>query len=71
VFSHERHARVRDALLRLSERDRAILLMRESGFTQAEIAAAVGTTTKSVGTLTARALAKLAAVLGPALEELR
>ena len=40
----------------LSERDRAILLMREEGFKHREIAEAVGTTTKSVGTLIARAL---------------
>lgn len=52
--------RVRAALTRLPERDRTILLMREEGFTHREIAAAVGTTTGSVGTLVARALARLA-----------
>jgi RNA polymerase sigma-70 factor (ECF subfamily) len=56
--------RVRAALAMLSERDRTILLMREEGFTHREIAEAVGTTTPSVGTLVARALAKLSAELG-------
>ena len=53
-------ARVRAALTALSERERAVLLMREEGFGQREIAAAVGTTTGSVGTMIARALDKLA-----------
>ena len=44
----------------LEPRDRTVLLMREEGFTHHEIADAVGTTTKSVGTMIARALAKLA-----------
>jgi RNA polymerase sigma-70 factor (ECF subfamily) len=52
--------RVRGALAELSERDRSVLLMREEGFTHREIAEAVGTTTKSVGTMIARALDKLA-----------
>lgn len=57
---------VRRALAALSERDQAILLMREEGFAHREIAEAVGTTTGSVGTLIARALDKLAkAVEGP------
>lgn len=51
---------VRAALAGLRDRERAALLMRESGFTHAEIAQAVGTTTKTVGTLLARALARLA-----------
>ena len=50
---------VQDALTRLSERDRVLLLMREEGFTHAEIAAAIDSTTKSVGTLLARALIKV------------
>jgi DNA-directed RNA polymerase specialized sigma24 family protein len=37
-----------------------MLLMREEGFTHQEIAAAAGTTTKSVGTMVARALNRLA-----------
>jgi RNA polymerase sigma factor (sigma-70 family) len=60
----ERRERVRGALLTLSEKERTALLMREEGFSQREIAEAVGTTTKSVGTLIARALEKLADRLG-------
>lgn len=51
--------RVRAALAELSERERAVLLMREEGFAHREIAVAVGTTTGSVGTMIARALEKL------------
>lgn len=40
----------------LTPRDRTILLMRSEGFTHREIAEAVGTTTRSVGTMIARAL---------------
>lgn len=58
-----RRDQVREALLALSEKERMALLMREEGFAQREIAEAVGTTTKSVGTLVARALEKLAARL--------
>lgn len=47
----------------LPERDRQILLLREEGFTHREIAIAVGTTTGSVGTLIARALARVARVV--------
>lgn len=56
--------RVRAALAELNEKERAVLLMREDGFAHREIAAMVGTTTKSVGTMIARALAKLAGRLG-------
>jgi RNA polymerase sigma factor (sigma-70 family) len=56
----ELRGRVRAALAELSERERSILLMREEGFAHHEIAAAVGTTTGSVGTMLARALEKLA-----------
>jgi RNA polymerase sigma factor (sigma-70 family) len=52
--------RVRHALQELSEKERTALLLREEGFSQREIAETVGTTTKSVGTLIARALRKLA-----------
>jgi RNA polymerase sigma factor (sigma-70 family) len=52
--------RVQRALGMLAERDRTILLMREEGFTHQEIADAVGTTVKSVGTMIARALDRLA-----------
>lgn len=60
VEREETRRRVRAALLQLNEKERAILLMREEGFTHHEIAAAVGTSTKSVGTMIARALEKLA-----------
>ena len=55
--------RVRRALDDLAERERTVLLMREEGFAHREIAAAVGTTTGSVGTMIARALDKLALAL--------
>jgi RNA polymerase sigma-70 factor (ECF subfamily) len=61
----ERHHLVRNALAALSPRDRTVLLMREEGFAHKEIAAVVGTTTGSVGTIIARALDKLAAELRP------
>ena len=51
---------VREALDGLSEKERTAVLMREEGFSHREIAVAVGTTPKSVGTLVARALDKLA-----------
>jgi RNA polymerase sigma factor (sigma-70 family) len=56
----ERQQTVRKVLERLSERDRTVLLMREEGFSHKEIAAAIDTTTKSVGTMIARALRKFA-----------
>ena len=56
----ETRRRVRAALAALGPRERAVLLMREEGFAHREIAAAVGTTTGSVGTMIARALEKLA-----------
>lgn len=51
--------RVRTALDELPDRDRTLLLMREDGFSHREMAQTVGTTTKSVGTLIARALVRL------------
>ena len=65
LLAREEQHEVQTALARMSERDRTILLMREEGFTHAEIAVAVGTTTKSVGTLAARALTKFAVLLAP------
>lgn len=56
-------ALVRSALDVLSSRDRTLLLMREEGFSHQEIAKAVGTTTKSVGSMIARALRKLSTEL--------
>jgi RNA polymerase sigma-70 factor (ECF subfamily) len=61
--ARERRRVVREALQRLSWKERTILLMREEGFKHREIAAAVGTTTGSVGTMIARALEKLAGEL--------
>ncbi len=53
-----RIAGVRDALGRIPARDRELLLMREEGFSYAEIARAAGVAPGSVGTLIARALRK-------------
>ena len=63
VERKERQAVVRKVLDRLSIRDRTVLLMREEGFSHKEIAVAVDTTTKSVGTMIARALRKFASEL--------
>jgi RNA polymerase sigma factor (sigma-70 family) len=60
---NEKKVVVRQALSALSQRDQTVLLMREEGFSHQEIALAVGTTTKSVGSMIARALRKLAAEL--------
>ena len=51
---------VRAALDEIAPRDRAMLLMWQEGFSHREIAAAVDTTEKSVGTMIARALDRLA-----------
>jgi RNA polymerase sigma-70 factor (ECF subfamily) len=56
--------RVREVLERLSLRDRQLLLMREEGFRHAEMAAAVGVATGSVGTLLARAGKRFAELYG-------
>jgi len=63
VERNERQQVVRRVLDRLAEKDRTVLLMREEGFSHKEIAAAVDTTTKSVGTMIARALRKFASEL--------
>ncbi|HUH12724.1 MAG TPA: sigma-70 family RNA polymerase sigma factor [Longimicrobiales bacterium] len=55
---------VRDALERIPERDRKLLLLREEGFSYKEIAEAVGVAPGSVGTLIARALKKFEAEFG-------
>jgi RNA polymerase sigma-70 factor (ECF subfamily) len=49
---------VREALDRLSPRDRELLIMRESGFRYREIAEVIGVKTESVPTLAMRALAR-------------
>jgi len=56
----ERISRVRRALGELSERDARMLLMREEGFSYAEIADAIGVKSTSVGALVARALKRFA-----------
>jgi len=63
--SKERRLMVRSALERLSLKERTVLLMREQGFSHQEIAEAVDTTTKSVGSMIARALQKLSVELAP------
>lgn len=60
VEADERRHVVIAALARLNDKERVAILMREEGFTHREIAAAVGTTTGSVGTLLARTLERLA-----------
>lgn len=57
----ERIESVREALGKLSERDRKLLLLREEGFKYAEIAELIGVVPGSVGTLVARALRRFAA----------
>lgn len=63
VQADQRRAAVRQALAALSDKERTAVLMREEGFAHREIAAALDTTTGSVGTLLARALDKLARTL--------
>lgn len=63
VQARERREFVRAALDSLSDKERAVLLMREEGFSHREIATTIGTTTGSVGTLIARALDRLAAAM--------
>jgi RNA polymerase sigma-70 factor (ECF subfamily) len=60
--------RVHAMLMTLSEKERIVLLMREEGFTHSEIAEVVNTTTKSIGTVIARALRKLARRFGSSRE---
>lgn len=66
----QQKAMVRQALGRLNTKERTVLLMREEGFSHQEIAEAVGTTTKSVGSMIARALKKLSVEVGPNTENL-
>ena len=57
LVEEERRA-VREALSQLSEREQACLVLRHSGLSYAEVAAALGVQTGSVGTLLARAEAR-------------
>lgn len=70
VEADEQRRLVVEALGTLSDKERTALLMREEGFTHREIADVVGTTTGSVGTLIARALARLSDVLALDSEDL-
>jgi RNA polymerase sigma-70 factor (ECF subfamily) len=54
-LAEEERRTVRHALARLSEREQACLVLRHSGLSYAEVAAALGVRTGSVGTLLARA----------------
>jgi len=63
VLAGDAHRVATTALRELPERDRTVLLMREEGFSHAEMARAVGTTEKSVGTIIARAMTRLARIL--------
>ena len=56
---NDERRRVRTALDRLSRRDRTVLLMRAEGFAQREIAMAVGSSTRAIGSTILRALKKL------------
>ena len=56
----ERAQRVREALERLSERDREVLLLWDGGMSYAEIAAETGLAPGAVGTTLARARKRLA-----------
>lgn len=60
----ERRREVQAALAALSARDRTVLLMRAEGFAHREIAATIGVSTQSVGSITLRAMKKLAVALG-------
>lgn len=60
----ERRRRVRRALDELKPRDRKMLLMREEGFSYAEIGEAFGVSTTSVGTILSRALRRFADAYG-------
>lgn len=59
----ERQREVREALDRLSTRDRTVLLMRAEGFAHREIAEAIEVNPKAMGSILNRAQAKLAAAL--------
>lgn len=55
MLARERGALVRRALDTLAERDRALLLLRQEGYSYRELATALGIAEPSVGTLLARA----------------
>jgi RNA polymerase sigma-70 factor (ECF subfamily) len=67
VERKELRERAREALDALAPRDREMLLMRYSGFSYREIAAAIDVEPTSVGTLLARAERRFAAAVSPAM----
>jgi RNA polymerase sigma-70 factor (ECF subfamily) len=67
----ERERAVREVLAAIPDRDRTMLLMQQEGFTHREIADAVETTEKSVGTMLARALRRFSAEFAVRAESLR
>ena len=67
VLADERRKSVRQALDKLSERDRRMLLLRHEGYSYREIANAIGVNETSVGTLLLRATSAFhSAFEGPA-----
>lgn len=70
MVAADRTRAVRVALDALPPRERAALLMRAEGLAYKEIAAALHTTTGSVGTLLSRGLARLDECLRPMVESL-
>lgn len=64
LLRDERRRKVRRVLDGLDRRDREMLLMREEGFSYAEIGDAVEVKTSSVGTLLSRALDRFAEAYG-------
>ena len=62
VAAAERRSQVRAALGRLSARDRDVLLLRHSGYSYREIAAAMQLTETGVGTILLRATARFRTV---------
>ena len=63
LLARERHEIVLRALEPLQERDRIALLMRQAGFSHAEIGRELGVATTSVGQIVARALLKVSRTL--------
>jgi RNA polymerase sigma factor (sigma-70 family) len=65
LIAEEQRVRVRRALDALPERDRALLLLRQEGYSYRELASAVGVQETSVGTLLSRAKEAFRAVYDP------